>query len=446
MNSTHPMPPSLKGARTAMLWRIHWWAALVSTPFALIATLTGILYIFTPQVEQALYSQLDRVAPAVSARPLDELVAAAQRAAPAGAALHSVVVPAQAGESVKATFVPQDGAADGHQHHAGHSPAPAAAPRKPTFGLPSDAVTVFVDPGNAAVLGTQANADRFNQWAKRLHSRLLQGEGWRWMIELAASWMLVMLVTGICLWLPNAALPRASRSGRAAWRQWHAFLGVALGVISLAILLTGLTWSKYAGDQVRTLRDVSGQASPQMPRGLASTPVAGQAPLSWQAALDRARAVAPDMAWQLTPPRGPSGLWRATMADRSQPTRRLDLALDQYSGALLYRSGWDQQTAFGKATGVGIPFHRGEFGWWNQAVLLVFGLGILFSLVSGWVMYFKRKRQGAMSLPTVQQGAWRAFGPGWWLVGAACAWLMPLLAMSAPGVLLADRWLARSDK
>ncbi len=434
--------PSLKGARAALLWRIHWWAALVSTPFALVAALTGILYIFTPQIEQVLYGHLERVAPVAQARAIDELVAAAQRGAPAGTSLHSVLVPALSGESVKVSFVPQDGAADAHQHHGGgHGPAPA--PRKPSFGMPSDAVTVFVDPANGAVLGTQANGERFSNWAKRLHSRLLQGEGWRWMIELAASWLLVMLVTGVCLWWPTASIPRTGRSGRAAWRQWHAFLGVALGVVSLAILLTGLTWSKYAGDQVRILRDVAGQAGPQMPRGLASHPVEGQQSLSWQAVLEKARAVAPGASWQLTPPRGQSGVWRASVMNRNQPARRLDLALDAYSGAVLYQSGWDQQTLFGKATGVGIPFHRGELGWWNQAVLLAFGLGVLFSLVSGWVMYFKRRRQGTLSLPEVPRGAWRAFGPGWWLAGAALSWLMPLLAVSAPGVLAVDRCLAR---
>ena len=439
------MQPSLKSARTAMLWRIHWWAALVATPFTLIATLTGILYIFTPQIEQLLYRHLDQVAPVAQVRPLDELVAAAQRGAPAGTMLHSVLAPALAGQSVKVNFVPEDGAAGAHQHHGGgHAPAPV--PRKPSFGLSSDAVTVYVDPANGAVLGSLANAERFNNWAKRLHSRLLQDEGWRWMIELAASWLLVMLVTGVLLWWPAASMPRAGRSGRAAWRQWHAFLGVALGVVSLAILLTGLTWSKYAGDQVRTLRDAAGQAGPQVPRALASRLLEGQQPQSWQAVLEKARSMAPAASWQLTPPRGQSGVWRAAVADRSEPARCLDLALDAYSGAVLYQSGWDQQTLFGKATGVGIPFHRGEFGWWNQAVLLVFGLGVLFSLVSGWVMYFKRRRQGALALPEVPQGAWRAFGPGWWLAGVGFSWLMPLLAISAPCVLLADRCLARSAK
>ena len=49
----------------------------------------------------------------------------------------------------------------------------------------------------------------------------------------------------------------------------------------------------------------------------------------------------------------------------------------------MYYSGWSEQTAFGKATAIGIPFHSGEFGLWNQALLLVFGVGAVFGIVTG---------------------------------------------------------------
>ena len=55
-----------------------------------------------------------------------------------------------------------------------------------------------------------------------------------------------MLLTGVYLWWPRPGqpgMPRAGQRGRALWRQWHAFLGVLLGVLSLAIILTGITWS-----------------------------------------------------------------------------------------------------------------------------------------------------------------------------------------------------------
>jgi uncharacterized iron-regulated membrane protein len=303
-------------------------------------------------------------------------------------------------------------------------------------------VTVFVDPYSGKVLGTLREQDRFSTWAKSLHSRLLQGEGARWMIELAASWLMVMLLTGVMLWLPTAALPRRGESGRAAWRQWHAFTGVGLAVLTFTMVATGITWSKYAGDQVRWMRDAAHQAPPKPPHHLHSMPEPGVAQLGWQAAWDRARALAPDVAMQLTPPRGPHGVWLASATDRARPASRFDLALNSYDGSKLYYSGWNQQTAFGQATALGIPFHRGEFGWWNQALLILFGSGVLFSMVSGWVMLFKRMRGGRLVLPKLLPGAWRSASPVATVVALAMCALMPLLALSGLAVLLVESALA----
>ncbi|MCQ6458596.1 PepSY domain-containing protein, partial [Vibrio parahaemolyticus] len=82
-------------------------------------------------------------------------------------------------------------------------------------------------------------------------------------------------------------------------------------------------------------------------------------------------------------------------------------------------------------TAIGIPFHRGEFGWWNQALLLLFGASVLFSLVSGWVMFFKRRLPGSLGLPRLLPGAWTSPSALAWLLAAAMCALMPLLLISA---------------
>jgi uncharacterized iron-regulated membrane protein len=465
-----PNPAALRSQRRSLLWRIHFWAALIATPFGLLAAITGILYIFTPQIEGVLYSHLDKVSPAASALPLDDSVAAAHKAAPAGWTLHSLVPAYTAADSVRVAFVPpptakkdaaaKEAASGGHNHGGG---APAAMPAasagggatkppaflRPNFGLPNNAVVVYVNPYTAQVLGSMVQGERFVNWSRKLHSNYLQTDGWRWMIELAASWMMVMLITGVYLWWPRgqqAALPQRGLSGRVAWKQWHSFLGVALSVMSIVILTTGLTWSKYAGDQVRLARDLTKQGSPRIPAHIKSTVPATGTPLSWQAAVDALRREAPDISMQVMAPKGPDGVWRANQMDKGVPDRRFDLLLDAYTGTRLYYSGWDQQTAFGKATAIGIPFHRGEFGWWNQALLLVFGLGVIFSIVSGWVMYFKRRAKGLSGMPALVPGAWKSASP-YAVLGAVVMFVaMPLLALSAAVVAVAELggwWLKR---
>lgn len=443
----NPSSDSLIARRVSLLWRIHLWAALIASPFALLALLTGVLYIFTPQIENALYGRLDRAQarPGMHMLPLDDLVARARLAAPAGWSLHSVQPPYAAGDVLKANFVPpptQSSGTGGHHHH---GPAKAPAARRGGFGLPAQALIVSVDPYDAEILGSLRQGERFSSWAKRLHSRLLQGEGWRWLIELAASWLLVMLLTGVYLWWPRGrqpALPQRGARGRPAWKQWHAFLGVALGLVSLVMLSTGLTWSRYAGDQIRALRDATGQAPPPVPM-LESTLIDGATPLGWQTIWEHARRHAPDVALQLSPPADAAGSWRVVSGDKSRPLQRFDLLLDAYSGRVLFYAGWERQTLFSQATAIGIPFHRGELGWWNQALLLVFGLGLLFSLISGWVMYFKRRPRGSLGFPRLLPGAWKSPSIPMWVSAVVLCVGLPVLAVSAAGVLFVELLAAR---
>jgi uncharacterized iron-regulated membrane protein len=430
--------------RRSLLWRLHFWSALIASPFAVIAASTGLLYVFTPQIESALYAHLDTVTPEVQAKPLDDAVDAAQQAMPAGWMLYSVSPAQDADDSVKVAFMPPMAMPQGG--HAGHGDSglagkSASAFLRPSFGFPSRATVVYVNPYSAEVLGQLPQAERFNVWARKLHSSLQQSDRWRWMIELAASWLMVMLVTGVFLWWPGAgqsALPQAGAKGRVAWKQWHSFMGVTLGLMSAVMLTTGLTWSQYTGGQVRLARDAAGQTSPRIPAQLKSTVPPGQTALSWEQALQAIRQQAPQVSMQIMPPKGPTGVWRANQLDRGDPTQRFDLLLDGYSGASLYDSGWKEETLFGKATGIGIPFHRGEFGWWNQALLFIFGAGVLFSIMSGWVMYFQRRALGLMGLPKLLPGAWRSVSP-WAGLGMLVA--MPLLAASAAVVVLAEIWL-----
>jgi uncharacterized iron-regulated membrane protein len=452
MNLNQPPPGIVRAQRRSLLMRIHFWSALIASPFALIATITGLIYVFVPQVEQVMHGHLDSVAPAAQVRSLDDAISAAKMAAPEGWRLHSVVPMHAPTDSTRVAFMPPPAdhkkEGGGHGSHGGGA-TPAAKDKaeflRPNFGVPMKAVVVYVNPYTAEVLGSLPQSERFSNWSRKLHSNYLQNDGWRWLIELAASWLMVMLVTGMYLWWPRTPqpfVPQAKVKGRASWMQWHTFVGVSLSLMSAVILTTGLTWSKQAGDQIRWARDIAGQASPRIPGTFKSNPADGAHVLSWEDAMQAVRREAPDVQMQLMPPKGVEGYWRANQLDGDQPDRRFDLLLDAYSGERLYFSGWSEQTAFGKATAIGIPFHRGEFGVWNQVLLFVFGVGVLFSIVSGWIMYFKRRKLGLSGMPAVMKGAWKSVPWGAWLGGAFMLVAMPLLAISATAVLLVEGVIA----
>jgi uncharacterized iron-regulated membrane protein len=448
-NSNQATAGVARAMRRSLLMRIHFWAALIASPFALVAAFTGLIYVFTPQAEIVLHGHLDHVVQLAQIQSLDDSVNAAQKVAPEGWSLHSVVPIQAQTDSVKVVFTaahPERKAnASGHGSHGGSVTNEKPMFLRPNFGIPTSALVVYVNPYTSEVLGSLKQSERFSNWSRNLHSNYLQNDGWRWMVELAASWLMVMLVTGIYLWWPHTPqpfVPQAKVKGRPSWMQWHAFVGVTLSVMSAVILTTGLTWSKQAGDQIRWARDATGQASPRIPADFKSNVSEGSRVLTWEQAMQAVRREAPDVQMQLMSPKGPEGYWRANQLDSAQPDRRFDLLLDAYSGERLYFSGWSEQTAFGKATAIGIPFHRGEFGWWNQALLFVFGVGLLFSIVSGWVMYFKRRKLGLSGMPAVMKGAWKSVPWGAWLGGTFMLVAMPLLAMSAAVVVLIEGVIA----
>ena len=78
----------------------------------------------------------------------------------------------------------------------------------------------------------------------------------------------------------------------------------------------------------------------------------------------------------------------------------------------------------------------------TYAILVLFGSGILFSLVSGWTMFIKRLRAGGAFLPPLVEGAWRHTSPWAWLVGGVMLIAMPLLTASAMLVAVGEAALA----
>ena len=407
-----------------LFWRVHFWAGLITAPIVLFAACTGLVYVVAPQVEAWRHAGLDHVPVGTVVQPLDAQVAAVR----AGFADRELrfVVPAYAPGDTTQVYLRAP-----HAHHlpggSGHD-----------HGLPSGSI-VYVNPYTAQLVGELAEMQRFKTWAKKLHSSALQGDGWRWVLELGASWMLVMFATGLAMWWPRsqaaggpgwrALVPRLGR-GRQTWRDLHAVVALVLGLVLAIVLVTGLTWARYSGENFRVAQEALGQGAPKVPKDLRSDRPERGAPLSWQQAYERARAGAPDIALQITPPRGGDGVWRAENFDRGQPAKRFVMALDAYSGHTLFASGWAQFPLLSKATAIGIPFHRGEFGVWNQVLLGLAALAAIFSVVSGVVMWWLRRPRGRVAAPSFERQHLRGVPPWVGVLAVGLAVALPVFGWS----------------
>lgn len=396
-------------------WRWHFYAGLFVIPFLVMLSLTGILYLFKPQLDELMYADLLQVEPRGQQLDADRQLAEVKQAYPR-AAVEKYLPPTAAGRS--AQFVLGDGE------------------RK---------LTVFLDPYRGGVLGEQDAQNNLQAIARALHGELLIGTFGDRMIELAAGWGIVLVVSGLYLWWPRgqgaAGLfwPRLSLRGRPFWRDLHAVSGFWGALLLLFMLLTGMTWTGFWGakfadvwnsfpaamwnavpqsdQQTGSLNNASAQT---VAWAVENTPLpssdphaehrahgaAQQAPAAPRIGLQqvveiaRERAVVPG--YSVTLPTTAEGVYTlAIFAD--DPRDDATLHIDQYSGKVLADVRWRDYGPVAKSVEMGVVLHEGKFfGLANQLLMLGVCLMILLSSFSGLLLWWKRRPKGSLGLPPLR--------------------------------------------
>jgi uncharacterized iron-regulated membrane protein len=85
------------------------------------------------------------------------------------------------------------------------------------------------------------------------------------------------------------------------------------------------------------------------------------------------------------------------------PRNDATLHLDQYSGAVLADVRWADYGMVARAVESGVKLHEGKmFGLANQILMALVCLLILFSSVSGLVLWWKRRPAGRLGVPPLR--------------------------------------------
>ncbi|WBH17376.1 PepSY-associated TM helix domain-containing protein [Sphingomonas radiodurans] len=435
------------------IWRWHFYAGLIVAPFLLILAVTGAIYLFNDELNVALSPHLYRVAPHAESQPPSRLAQAALGVQPG--TVTRIDLPAAEDRSAIVFVTPRAG----------------------------DPVRVAVDRGRGRVLGTFVYARTLVGFADGAHGTLMAGAVGEVIVELAACWALVLIATGLYLWWPRGrrglagiVYPRLSARGRPFWRDLHATTGVWTVVLIAFLLLTGLPWAKVQGDVLQRGTAALGIGYPaahrtdSVPQSATMKAALGETawtmeqapmPASSQAApnhighdmaggsTDRAAiagldAIAATLArdhdlaggYRLFPPTDPTGVYTAyTYPDRPQGQRTL--YFDRYSMRLIRQVGYADYGAAAKAIELGVQLHMGNyFGLANQLVMLVTCVAIVLLVVSGVVMWWRRRPTGRVAAPPRVPQA-RIAGAAAILIGASL--LFPLLGLSVVVVFLIDR-------
>ncbi|MDX3536374.1 PepSY domain-containing protein [Streptomyces sp. MB09-01] len=438
-----------------LLLRMHFYAGLLIAPLLFLASATGLLYAASWQAEKIVYSdELTVARVGESVLPLSAQVEAAKGAAPEGAVVS--VWPAPEAEATTRVIMESEGLPEG------------------------ETLTVFVDPYTAEVRGqieTVGDALPLRAWLSEFHSSLQLGEFGRNYSELAASWMWVVALGGLALWIGRRrkrtslggswgmVLPDRKATGRRRTLSWHGAVGL-WSVAGLVVLsATGLTWSKYAGENIGQLQDGLGGATPAvsaklnpgaesgadehaghtMPEGTQMPAPAPTADVGLDRAVDAARDAGVTEAIRVTLPAKGKG-YVIKEQDKQVPVHFDAVAVDPADGRVMDELRFADHPLLAKMTRFGIDLHMGQtFGLANQIVLAALAVAVMFLVFWGYRMWWLRRptKDRKLSVGRAQpRGAWRKL-PVTTLLPLAAAtavvgWFIPLLGISLVAFLVVD--------
>lgn len=400
MATTRPDAPQ-DNRLYAAVWRWHFYAGLITAPFLLILAVTGAIYLFNDEINDALYPELRFASSGETVLPPEPLLEAVRHAYPT-AALTRIDMPTEEGRTAKVYISPVDG------------------PDR----------RVFVDPSNAQVLGSYVYTSTLVGFSDVAHGSLLLGETGDAIVELMACWGFVLVVTGLYLWWPRKQAdqryrfhPNVQKKGRPLWREVHRLTGLYSAVLILFLIITGLPWASLWGgqfltpvsnalgmgypsflrhhdrDDSKTLVDTHGEApwtlnAAPIPHGHHGTTNIGANHVH-QTLIDQGV----PLGYRLSLPQSPGDIYSAyTYPD--QPEGQRTFHIDAHSGDLIGKAGFDDYGPIAKAVEWGVALHMGNyFGLANQLLMLFPCLAIIALVISGLTLWWKRRPQGSLGAP-----------------------------------------------
>lgn len=427
-----------------LLWRWHFYAGLVVMPMVLLLALTGAVFLFKPQLDH--WQERDyRGLPVAGEVSPDAQLQAALGAFP-GARFHSYRLPEARGDAAMIHLALAGGAMR----------------------------NVFVSP-QGRVLGSRDPEDLLSEWVQRLHGQLLIGHPGSWLVELVASWTVLLILSGLYLWWPRgrglagALYPRLGAGGRLFWRDLHAVGGCWVSGLALVLLFTGLPWAHAWGSAFKAVRDELGWVRSAQDWTIGGTPVgdphaehdhaamAEAMPGMDHAAMGHgsmrpvrlsemvARAHGEHLAFPVlvTPPGGPARFGRKGSADwtvRSDSANRplrVTIHYDALTGRETGREGLADKHVIDRVLAYGIAWHEGQLlGWVNQLIGLVTAVLLVVLPVSGFAMWRRRKPATALGAPPLPGSRARIGGIA--VVLGVLMVLLPLLTLSLISVALLE--------
>ena len=437
MRSETPSPALSRAYRA--VWRWHFYAGLLVLPFLMLMALTGGLYLFKTEIDGLIHRPLSHVEARAASTSPDRWLASAETGT--GGKVANLIVPARSDEAIRLTV-----------------------------NLPNGAKrTAFVDPHDARLIGTTAFGGLM-ETIKRLHSLALVGTWANYLVEIVAGWALILVATGIFMWWPRgrdvgiATIKASDPKRRPFWRDLHAVTGLYAGAVIAFLVVSGMPWSAFWGDQFMGWVKDHGLGRPKPPAGAFAHAEHQNAPagVGWTmegmvmpgdhvmpapaktslaVVIAAADAEGLQRPYTVSIPTDPGLSWTASRVVQQVEDTRI-VYIDGATGAVRADAKWSQFGVGAKAFEWGVAVHQGtQYGWINRYLMLGGCIAIWLLSISGIAMWWKRRppklSKGRLGAPEVPPGPRvRAAVLG---IVLPLAILYPLTGLSLIAVLILDR-------
>ena len=444
------------------IWRLHFWVGLFAAPALLTLACTGLIILYSQPLDLMLNRDLRVVAEGPSQVSLDDQVATARAQVGPEMVLDGVTPPSALDRSTRVDFAP-----------------PETVGESPERDINPNITQVSIDPYTGRYLGQQQSLSGLVGWANRLHAmfgndgptvslpsvgHLIAPSAYPdatvkvgiggLLIEVTAVWILVLLASGVFLWWPRAierGKPRLAirwrKGGRVRWRDLHATTGILLSVVLIGYIVSGLTWSRYWGENWRavasTVTPGTAVDAPSTPAKVGDFDRLGRR-IAWADKDDPVYASDPGPGVPMTlgfneideiaksenmlpgySIVAPSDYPGSTADDETvygsytvvnhwpqRLSEQRTLYLNQFTGQTIANSTADQDGALARITSWSVAMHMGnQYGVLTRILATLACLGLLTSITTAMLMWWKRRPTGGTGLPGRHSDAQRGDTP-----------------------------------
>ncbi len=476
------------------IWRLHFWVGLFAAPALVVLACTGLVILYAQPLDSWLYRDLKVVAATSAPVSLDSQIATAREHVGPGMVLDAVIPPASSEGSTQVDFLPAEDSGVGERN----------------------ITQVFIDPNNGEYLGQRQELDGLVGWANQLH-RFFGNDGptvslpslghliapasypepsikvgiGNLIIEMTAVWVLVLALSGIYLWWPRAVEHRKPRlairwakGGRIRWRDLHATTGILLSVVLICYIVSGLTWSRYWGENWRAVASTITPAAeidaPSTPAKVGdfdrfghriawadkedpvySSAMPGGTPrrLGFNEIDQIAKSERMIPGYSIVPPsdtiaEGQTVYGSYTVINHwpQKLSEQRTLYLNQFTGLTITNATADQDGTLSRISSWSVNMHMGtQYGVLTRILATAACLGLLTSIVTATLMWWKRRPTGSAGLPGATSDTMRSNTPrgavvAIGVIATALAVIYPAFGVSLVVVLIAEGVLAARRK